>query len=55
MKNFILFLLGVTITIIANWPSIIKTYFPLNLPFCLIGGLLFDWYGTKLIIKGASK
>lgn len=49
--KIISFLLGIVLLTIGNWPSIVKIYFPANLPFCVIGGILFGWFGMKLLLK----
>ncbi len=48
MKYFYM-ILGFVMVVAASWPSIVKTYFPYNLPFCAIGGGLFGWYFAKVI------
>jgi len=47
---FILFLVGLVMAIVANWPSIVHAYFPATLPFALIGGGMIGGFGAKLIL-----
>ena len=40
MRKYILLILGLAILIPACWHTIGVVYFPYNLPFCFIGGLI---------------
>ena len=55
MKIWILFLLGLTVTIVANWPSVVKAYFPWNLPFCFIGAVMAGCFAGKLLFKRLNR
>ena len=55
MKVWILFLISVAVMIIANLPFATKAFFPLNLPFCFIGGVGTGWFGLELLKKKIGK
>jgi len=47
--KYLIFILALVVLIGANWPYVVKVYFPYNLPFCFVGGFFTGWYGCKLL------
>ncbi len=47
--KYLMLTLGILTIILSNTVGL--AYFPLNLPFSFVGGLLSGWFGAKLILE----